>query len=239
MSASVDAHALAGSLERLRDRNAGAGLETSLQQVADACVELFDVDGSGLMLIDERGALRYVTSTDHRARLLEEVELDTGQGPCVDSFLTAEPVWCTDVRTDPRWPLLADRLAGNGIAAVLGVPIHLLGVPVGTLDVYRGAPHRWTDSALDALVRFGEVVEAVITTAVHAERAGDLVARMSYALDHRNAVERATGYVMARERVGRPAAFERLRRSARAQNRGIGDVATALLDTGRMPGDPL
>jgi len=62
---------------------------------------------------------------------------------------------------------------------------------------------------------------------------------MSYALAHRNAVERATGYVMARERVGRPAAFERLRRSARAQNRGIGDVATALLDTGRMPGDPL
>ena len=135
--------------------------------------------------------------------------------------------------------LLADRLAGSGVAAVLGVPIHLLGVPVGSLDVYRSAPHRWTDSTLDALVRFGEVVEAVITTAVHAERAGDLAARLSYALDHRNTVERATGYVMAREHVGRPAAFDRLRRTAQAQNRRIGDVATALLDTGRMPGDPL
>jgi AmiR/NasT family two-component response regulator len=82
------------------------------------------------------------------------------------------------------------------------------------------------------------VVEAVITTAVHAERAGELAARLSYALDHRNIVERATGYVMARERVGRPAAFDRLRRSAQAQNRPIGDVAMALLDTGRIPGDP-
>ena len=154
MSASVDAHALAASLQRLRDRTADAVLESSLQHVADACVEL-------------------------------------------------------------------------------------LGVPVGSLDVYRSAPHRWTDSTLDALVRFGEVVEAVITTAVHAERAGDLAARLSYALDHRNAVERATGYVMAREHVGRPAAFDRLRRTAQAQNRRIGDVATALLDTGRMPGDPL
>jgi AmiR/NasT family two-component response regulator len=62
---------------------------------------------------------------------------------------------------------------------------------------------------------------------------------MSYALDHRNAVERATGYVMAREHLARPAAFDRLRRSAQVQNRRIGDVATTLLDTGRIPGDAL
>ena len=36
MTASVDAHALAASLQRLRDRGPGAALESSLQQVADA-----------------------------------------------------------------------------------------------------------------------------------------------------------------------------------------------------------
>jgi GAF domain-containing protein len=239
MTASVDAQALAASLQRLRDRSSGALLESSLQQVADACVDLFGVAGSGLMMVDEHGGLRYVTSTDSDGRLLEEIQIDAGQGPCVDSFLGGAPVTCTDLRTDARWPLLADRLAGSGIAAVLGVPIHLLGVPVGSLDVYCAAPHRWTTDERDALVRFGEVVEAVVATAVHAERAGALAAQLSYALDHRNTVERATGYLMARERVGRSAAFDRLRRSAQAQNLRIGDVATAILDTGRIPGDPL
>ena len=117
------------------------------------------------------------------------------------------------------------------------MPINLLGVPVGSLDVYCATPHRWTADDQDALVRFGEVIEAVIATAVHADRAGELAAQLSYALDHRNTVERATGYVMAREHVDRPAAFDRLRRSAQALNRRIGDVASTLLDTGSMPGD--
>jgi AmiR/NasT family two-component response regulator len=46
----------------------------------------------------------------------------------------------------------------------------------------------------------------------------------------------ATGYLMARDHLGRPAAFERLRRAARAQRRGLGDVAADLLDAGRLPG---
>jgi AmiR/NasT family two-component response regulator len=40
---------------------------------------------------------------------------------------------------------------------------------------------------------------------------------------------------MARDHLGRPAAFELLRRAARAQRRGLGDVAADLLDAGRLP----
>jgi AmiR/NasT family two-component response regulator len=43
---------------------------------------------------------------------------------------------------------------------------------------------------------------------------------------------------MARDRIDRSTALERLRRSARAHGRRIGDVAGDLLDTGRLPGDP-
>ena len=237
MPASVDAQALAASLHRLRQQRDGLVLEESLRVVVDACVELFELDGSGIMLIDERGALRYVAATDPQSRLLEDLQLDAGEGPCIESFLYDEPVACEDVRKDERWPVLAERLATAEIGGVLGVPVHLQGAPVGSLDVYARGARSWRADERDALVRFCEVAEAVITTAVRAEQAGELAERLTSALDRRIPVERATGYLMARDRLGRAAALERLRRAARADGRDLGDVATDLLDSGRLPDD--
>ena len=236
-AAAVDAKALALSLKRLRQPSDGA-LKSSLQRIAESCVELFGLSGSGLMLADEHGALRYVASTDPDSRLLEESQIATGQGPCVASFVRDEPVASPDVRTDDRWPVLAGRLLDGGVGAVLGVPVHLVGVAVGCLDVYCDVAHGWTAEQRDALSRYAEVADAVIGTAVRADRAGELADRLSYALDHRVPVERATGFLMARDHLDRPAAFDRLRRSARAGGRRPGDLAADLLRTGRLPDDP-
>jgi len=239
MTAAIDTEALAASLRRLWDRpDDGAVLESSLQTIVDAGAELFGLSGSGLMLADEHGALRYVASTDPGSRLLEESQIATGQGPCVASFVRDEPVASPDVRTDDRWPVLAGRLLDGGVGAVLGVPVHLVGVAVGSLDVYCDVAHGWTAEQRDALSRYAEVADAVIGTAVRADRAGELADRLSYALDHRVPVERATGFLMARDHLDRPAAFDRLRRSARAGGRRPGDLAADLLRTGRLPDDP-
>jgi GAF domain-containing protein len=238
MDASIDAQALAASLRRFERRPDGAVLQSSLQQIVEACTELFHVSGSGLMLMDEHGALRYAVSTGPGSRLLEEAQLATGEGPCIASFVDDAPTACDDVRADERWPALAGRLADGDVGAVHGVPVHLLGTSVGTLDTYCDTAHRWSGDQRAALVRFAEVAEAVITAAVHAEQAGELAQRLSYALDHRIPLERATGYLMARHRLGRPAAVERLRGSTRASGRRIGDVAADLLRTGRLPDDP-
>ena len=237
MPASVDAQALAASLHRLRQQRDGLVLEESLRVIVDACVDLFGLDGSGIMLVDEHGALRHVAATDPQIRLLERLQLETGEGPCIESFLHDVLVGCEDVRTDERWPALAERLTAVEIGGVLGVPVHLQGVPVGSLDVYCRSAHSWSEFDRDALVRFCDVAEAVIATAVRAERVGELAERLTSALDRRMPVERATGYLMARDRLGRPAALERLRRAAQAQGCGLGDVATDLLVSGRLPDD--
>ncbi len=64
MSIEIDPAALGASLRRLRNRREPAVLEQSLQQLVTACVELFGLDGSGLMLADEGGGLRYAVATD-------------------------------------------------------------------------------------------------------------------------------------------------------------------------------
>ena len=80
MTTHVDAAALAASLRRLQDRPAGHGLQNSLQQVVDACVQLFSVTGSGLMVADAEGALRYAVATDGPSRELEKIQFEAGEG---------------------------------------------------------------------------------------------------------------------------------------------------------------
>jgi GAF domain-containing protein len=237
MTANIDPQALGASLRRLGQEQDGAVLEVSLQQVIEACVAIFGVDGGGLMVADERSALRYVVASDGPGRLLEDAQIDAGEGPCVDTFVREEVTSCTDVADDPRWPRLAPVMAGQGVAAVIGVPVFLSGLCVGSLDVYRGTAKEWDGSETAALVRYGHVVEAMLAAAVSAEQAGELAAQLNYALDYRVPIERGIGYLMARDRTGHTEAFTKLRTAARNHRRKIGDIAQVLLTTGRLPGE--
>jgi GAF domain-containing protein len=233
----IDPAALAASLGSLGRSGAEALLRPSLQQVAESCVDLFRVDGAGIMLVDDRSDLRYVVATDEPGRRLEDAELQTGEGPCIEAFVTRRPVTVLDLHADRRWPVLSRVVADSPIRGVVGVPIHLSGAPVGTLDVYRSTPTRWEPDAPQALLRFAEVAEQLMRASVAAERADELAAQLTYALEHRAPIERAVGFLMARRGLPQPQAFELLRSTARSTRRRIGDVATELLSTGRL-GEP-
>jgi hypothetical protein len=82
----VDKDALAVSLRRLTDRDHPDGnLRVALHEVTDACVHLFGVTGSGIMLADEQNICRYVAASDGPGRVLETLESELGQGPCTES----------------------------------------------------------------------------------------------------------------------------------------------------------
>ena len=83
----VDPEALGASLRRLKRRSEPAVLEQSLRQLVSACVGLFGYSGCGVMLADERGELHYAVANDETSQRLEEAQIATGQGPCVDTFV--------------------------------------------------------------------------------------------------------------------------------------------------------
>ncbi len=231
-SASVDPEALAARLSVLGSADEGALLQPSLRSIAVACDDLFRVDGTGIMLADESGELRYVVATDDAGRRLEHAQLQASEGPCVDAYVRREPVTVPDLAGDDRWHRLAKALSGSGIRAVLGVPVQLDGAPVGTLNVYRNTPVDWGDDLVGALTRFATVAEQLMRAAVAAERAGELAAQLTYALEHRAPIERAVGFLMARDAMTQPEAFELLRSAARSSRRRIGDIANEVLSSG-------
>ena len=232
----IDPDALSASLRRLATLGKpGAGVVEALQHVTEACADLFGVTGSGIMLADEQNIPRYVAASDGPGRILEVAESDTGQGPCTEAFVNNTVVASSDVTTEGRWPDLASALRPHPVRAVLGLPVRLGGVTVGTLDVFYNRPHIWQDDECQALARYRDVVESTLAASVAAHNAGELAAQLQYALDYRVIIERGVGYLMARDQVDSMTAFQTLRRAARDTQSKIGDVAQRLLTTGRLP----
>src|SRR5438132_7103707 len=63
-----------------------------LRTLAIRCVELFDVDGAGLVLADDAGGLRVVGSSLEQTRMLELFEVQNEEGPCLDCYRAGEVV---------------------------------------------------------------------------------------------------------------------------------------------------
>jgi len=233
----IDPAQLSRSLHRLEPVRNG-DVSAALQQAITACVELFGVTGSGLMIADEDNTLRAAVASDGPGRILENVQAETGQGPCVDTFVNGRNVSTEDLTTESRWPASRDALVRQGVRAVLGAPVVLGGVTVGSLDVYRDQPHRWDDTESGALSRYSRVLETILEAALRARQNKELADQLQYALDNRVVVERAVGYLMAAHGVDAVTAFNLLRRTARDRRRKAVDVARHLLDTGALPEGP-
>lgn len=231
----IDPDVLASALKRLGALDPDADLGANLDRLIDDVRSVFASDGAGLMFLDDQSALRYATASDDGARLLEQVQEDIGHGPCVSSLVENDLVASADVQDDARWPLLAARMRGSIVHAVLGIPVRLSGTAIGSLNVYRATAHPWSDDEIHALESFNRLVEMLVGTALLAEHRSTLADQLTSALDTRATIERAIGYVMARRGVDAVDAFDELRRVARSERRKVADLAGEILSGRELP----
>ena len=222
----IDPDALAKSVARLEGVDpVDTGLDAALELAVAENARLFGVDGAGLMLVDGDGALRSSTASDRPGAMLESLQEQFGEGPCVDAFLKDGPVLADDLGADPRWPSVGPLAAGHGVRAVLGVPIDLRDGPMGTLNVYAAHPRGWDDSEVAAIQAYTRVIASLLRSAVQAHVSGRAATQLQHALDSRSLIEQAKGVLMERRGLDQQAAFELLRSRARSTRRRLQDVA--------------
>lgn len=226
----IGAGQLAASLARLaRLETEDPEPATVVRRVVDAAVELFAIDGAGMLLFSPDEALRHLADSDPAAKAFEDAQEKLGDGPCVAAYVTDGPVCVRDLGTDPRWPELAD-VADKGVRSVCGVPVRFSGTPIGTLNVYRHDEHDWEESEQRALIRYGDVIGELLGTSAARHRSDETASQLRHALDYRVPIERAIGYLMASGGLDSTTAFTRMRSSARNSRRKIVDVAADVLD---------
>ena len=222
----VSAAGLQRALDQLADlRTAPGTIEEALERVVATADALFGVDGTAVQLVDRDQVLRNLAASDRRAGLLEELQAEHGEGPCIDAFDDKQPVWTDDLATEDRWPAFSAAAARRRLLAVLASPIPYSEQAVGVVAVFAAEPHAWTEGEREAIVAFTELVALLILNAMAAAERGRLAGELQVALDSRVAIEQAKGVLVGRHRLTTRQAFERLRRQARDQRRPLTEVA--------------
>ncbi len=213
-------------------------LDASLARVVTSIAQVFSADGVGIMLVDDEQGLRFVSATDAVSAALEAVETRTGNGPCVDAVWHGEPVLCSDLASERRWPAVREALVPLGARAILGMPLRVGGATVGALDVYRAQVHEWGVGELEAIRAFADMIAELLELAVLAREQQHLAVQLRHALGTRVVVERAVGYLMAKQSLDAVAAFNLLRAQARHERRQVAEVAEEVLGRNRPAATP-
>ncbi|MCW0213572.1 MAG: GAF and ANTAR domain-containing protein [Pseudonocardia sp.] len=194
-------------------------------------VHLLAAEAAGIMLADNHGTLRMVASSSEAAEFMELLQLQAGEGPCMDCYRTATAVGAPDLARDPRWPgFTAAVLAHGRFRSVHALPLRLRGDAIGALNLFHRIPGPLPADDL----ALGQALADVATIGILSERAvrrGTVVTeQLQHALDTRIVIEQAKGVLSEQAGVGLDEAFERLRSYARHHNLRLADVARRLLD---------
>jgi GAF domain-containing protein len=222
----VDRQLLARTVGELRATLPRTGdLLVGLGRVVEATRTVVGVDGTGLTLAHEDGRPRWVAVSDAAMELLEQVQHDFGEGPCLLAYAEDRVVAVEDLQSERVWDRLAAVVGQLQVRGVLSVPVRLADQPVGTLDVYVTRPRAWTSGEVEALAALAVVTAELVSTGVELAHREVEVAQLRRALTSRVWIEQAKGVLAATEGVSPDAAFQQLRRRARSSSRKLADLA--------------
>jgi GAF domain-containing protein len=163
--------------------------------------------------------------SDAAMELLEQVQHDFGEGPCLAAYAEDRVVAVEDLQSALVWARLAAVVGQLHVRGVLSVPVRLASQPVGTLSVYATQPRAWSPGEVEALGALAVVTAELVSTGVELAVRDREVAQLRQALTSRVWIEQAKGVLAATQGVSPDAAFQRLRARARSSSRKLADLA--------------
>jgi GAF domain-containing protein len=204
-----------------------------LDRLVGYSVELLTADAAGILLVDSQQALQVVASSHEDANVMELLQLQSDQGPCMECFSTGEAVSVPDLAdVGGRWPVFVAAVAERGVyRSVHALPLRLRGETIGTMNLFHG--QSGILPAADLVL--GQALADVATIGILSERAirsREVVAeQLQTALNHRMIIEQAKGVLAHQGNLTMAAAFDRLRRYARNHNARLSEVARKVVET--------
>lgn len=201
-------------------------------RLVDSCTQLADADEAGLLLVDKDGELGIAAATNQSAHVVELLQLQSSEGPCLDAFRTGEPVRTGPLageQAEERWPEFAPMASAAGFDSVVAVPMRLREAVLGSLNLFRIGPGEATDQNVTS----AQVLADLATIAIIQDRlvtdSRTVIDQLQTALDTRVSIEQAKGIIAARNDLDVNTAFEYIRSYARARNSRLSEVSARII----------
>jgi GAF domain-containing protein len=197
-----------------------------LHGLTERCVAILDVDEAGVMLSDATRTLRYVASSSEQMRLVELLELQHKEGPCLEAFQSGR-VTMTIAADDAQkqWPIFGAHARDAGLASLAGVPMRLRTDRIGALNLFSRRPGGLTEEDQNIAQALADIATIGVLQA-RAIHDGQVVAtQLQTALESRVAIEQAKGILAEYMAISVDDAFGLLRTYARSNNLKLTDAA--------------
>lgn len=202
-----------------------------LTTLVDRCVEVLDVAAAGLMLGTSAGELQLITASSETMRVVELFELQTAEGPCLDSYRSRRPVVNQDLtEAADRWPLFAPVAVREGFRAADAIPMRLRGEIIGALNLFRTEFGSLNDDDVVIAQALADIATIAILQNRDSTAKQDVNTQLQTALTSRIVIEQAKGMLAERRQIVPDEAFTHLRAYARSHNLRLVDVARSTLD---------
>jgi GAF domain-containing protein len=203
-------------------------LAETLERVLARCIDACEAAGAGIVIEDRHGTLRDMAYTDERVRRLERLQVQSGEGPCVDCVRLGQPVVATDlVGAYDRWPRFAEAATESGFLAVRSLPLRFYDRTVGALNLFGHDGATCVDERLPVAQAFADLAMVAIMQHSHADE-GPAV-HITRALAARSCIEQAKGMLAEDGGLTIDEALGVLRAHAAGSEIGISRLADALV----------
>ncbi|MET0704068.1 MAG: GAF and ANTAR domain-containing protein [Mycobacterium sp.] len=218
-------HALALRMAELAGVIAMRNVDDVLVEVTAAAQELIPgADVAGVLLIGKGGTHQTLAPTSDLLFKLDDLQLDTGEGPCLQAALDEVVVRTDDFRAEPRFPSYAPRVLELGLRSALSFKLYTADRTAGALNLFGYQPNLWDADA----ETIGTVLAAHAAAAILASRKGD---ELQSALTTRDRIGQAKGVIMERFKIDDVRAFAMLRQLSQETNTKLIDVAQRIIDS--------
>lgn len=215
---------------RLRILTALAGEEGASwdsSRLCAVCADIIGLTGAGIMLMSGDIGQGSVCSSNATSALIERLQFDLGEGPCVDAYHSDRPVLEPDLAApvSQRWLAFSNPALDAGVRAVFGFPLRVGAVRLGALNLFRDRPGALTDDQhADALAMADVAAETVLLLQANAPP-GELSRELEAGGDFQYVVHQASGMIAAQLDLSVSLALIRLRAYAFGNERPLVDVA--------------
>lgn len=207
-----------------------ATVEETLDAVARTAVEaLPGADFAGMSLWRD-GQLGTWSFTDPESPAVDQVQYDTGHGPCLDALRYGDVLLVEDTEeAAPRWPRFEEECARHGIRSTVSLPLLVHDESIGGLNLYARTPKAFPLDEVHRARVFAASAAAVAYNSLRYHEAVSLGEGLTEAMVSRASIEQAKGILMAQSGVGPDEAFELLVRASQRENRPLREIAAEVV----------
>lgn len=185
------------------------------------------VTGASISTLGRPLGSQTVCASSAVAARIDEIQIDTGEGPCWDALRTRRPVLTSNLKQDDggSWPGARQALRVLDVGALYAFPLFVGELSIGAVDLYTEDPGRLSGQAVADVSVLAEIASRHLLRRAldEIDNAEDGVADGPHS---RREVHQATGMVAAQLSISVDDALLVIRGRAFSSGRTVNEVAT-------------